>query len=477
MGITFQILSEEERSHIAEATFSLLESVGIELTEPEARQLLREAGARIEGPRVYIPRELVGRAIHTAPSAIEIFDRNGDVIMTLGEQRAYFGAHTDAPEVLDPISQERRPCLEADVIKHARLVDSLPEIHFATASGLVADRPAAIGDRVSLASCLKHTTKPVLAMPVSRAALLDSMEMSALAVGSEEALRERPFLIVYAEPVSPLLHPDESVEKLLTCAEHQIPLVYSGFAAMGGTAPMSPAGVTAQLCAETLSGLVIHQLKRPGAPYIFGGMASIMDMRTTVFSFGAPEFQRGNTLMTEMAHTFNLPNFGTAGTSDAQVLDGQAIAEVSSSCLMAVLAGGDLIHDIGLLGNASVVMPEMILASSEIVDMIRRLLRNVAVDGEALALDVIREVGPGGEFVTHDHTFDHFKDVWYPELFYRGGEKAWHAGRLNATQIPFEGRLQARALALMEAHQPQLLPEAVAGEIDSILARAEEREE
>ena len=465
-GLMFQLLNGEQRAAIAGAAFELLERVGVRLTEPEARQLLHGAGARVEGDLVQIPAPLVESAIHSAPDEISIFSRGGTLSMRLGGASVHFGAHTDAPEVMDPLTGMRRPCLEVDVARHARLIDALPYICYTTASGLVADRPAEIGDRISLAGCLANSAKPVLAMPVTLQGLLDSHEMANLAAGG--TLREKPLMIVYAEPVSPLVHPDESLKKLLYCAEHGIPLVYSGFAAMGGTAPQSPAAIVALLCAETLSGLVIHQLKRPGAPFILGGMASVMDMKTTVFTYGAPEFQRGNTLMAEMAHHFRLPNFGTAGTSDAQVFDGQAVLEATSSCLMAALSGANLVHDVGLLGNATVVMPEMIVATDEIVGMIEHLLGQVPVGEDALALDVVSEVGPGGEFVTHPHTLRHFRDVWYPGLLYRGGAKAW----LDGESPTFEQRVNARTRELLEEHHPAPLPDDMVEEIQRIATRA-----
>ncbi|MGD8596656.1 MAG: trimethylamine methyltransferase family protein [Anaerolineae bacterium] len=464
MSPTFQMLNREQRAAIASAAIDLLERIGVRLTEPEAQQLLHSARARIDGDRVRIPQQLVEDAIRSAPGEITVYTRDGTPAMHLGGNSAYFGAHTDAPNVLDPYTGRRRPCLEADVARHVRLIDALPRISYTTASGLVADRPAEIGDRVSLAGCLTNSTKPVLAMPVTLQALAQSRQMAALAAGG--ALPDKPLLIVYAEPVSPLVHPDESIKKLLYCAEHRIPLVYSGFAAMGGTAPQSPATIVAQLCAETLSGLVVHQLKQPGAPYIFGGMASIMDMKTTIFAYGAPEFQRGNTLLAEMAHHFGLPNFGTAGTSDSQVFDGQAVMEATSSCLMATLSGADLIHDVGLLGNATVVMPEMIVASNEAIGMIEHLLGDLSLE-ESLVLDIVDEVGVGGEFVTHPHTLRHFRDVWYPELLYRGGARAWQDGE-SAT---FEQRVNARTRELMEEHQPPALPDDLAAEIAQIATR------
>jgi len=274
----FRLLTDEQRSVIAAAAFDLLEQIGVRLNEVEAQALLSGAGAHVEGGQVYIPAHLVEEAIQTAPQEISI--------------------------LLDPYTCQRRQCREQDVQRNAVLIDALPNITFTTASGLVADRQPEVADRVSLSQCLKNSIKPVLAMPITLRALVDSREMATLAAGGEDALRARPLMIVYSEPVSPLVHPDEAVRKLLYCAEYEIPLVYTPFAAMGGTAPLSQVGIIAQMCAESLSGLVVHQLKQPGSPFIFGGMPSVMDMKTTVFSYGAAEFQLGNSLMAEMAHYF-----------------------------------------------------------------------------------------------------------------------------------------------------------------------------
>jgi trimethylamine--corrinoid protein Co-methyltransferase len=470
MKPTFRLLTDEQQSAIAAAAFELLERVGVKLTEPEAQALLHGAGARVEGDRVHIPAHLVEDAIQSAPRGISIYTRNSELAMRLEGHNWFCGAHTDAPDVLDPFTHQRRPCLEQDVRRNAVLIDALPNISYTTASGLVADRPPEIADRVSLAQCLKNSTKPVLAMPVTLQALADSREMAALAVGGDEGLRTLPVLMVYSEPVSPLVHPDESMRKLLYCAEHEIPLVYTPYAAMGGTAPLSQAAIIAQMCAESLSGLVVHQLKRRGASFIFGGMPSVMDMKSTIFSYGAPEFQLGNSLMAEMAHYFELPIFGTAGTSDSQVFDGQAVLEATSSCIMAALSGANLVHDVGLLGNATVVMPDMIVATDEIINMTRRLLPKVRANEEALALDVIRDVGPGGEFVTHPHTLAHFRDVWYPALLYRGGAKAWG----ESGQLTFEQRVNAQTRELIESHQPEPLPDDVVEQIEDIIRRAQE---
>jgi len=466
----FRLLTDEQRSAIAAAAFDLLEQIGVRLNEVEAQALLSGAGAHVEGGQVYIPAHLVEEAIQKAPQEISIYKRDGQLAMRLERCSYYYGAHTDAPDVLDPYTCQRRQCQEQDVRRNAVLIDALPNIAFTTASGLVADRQPEVADRVSLSQCLKNSIKPVLAMPITLRALVDSREMATLAAGGEDALRARPLMIVYSEPVSPLVHPDEAVRKLLYCAEYEIPLVYTPFAAMGGTAPLSQVAIIAQMCAESLSGLVVHQLKQPGSPFIFGGMPSVMDMKTTVFSYGAAEFQLGNSLMAEMAHYFKLPNFGTAGTSDSQVFDGQAVLEATSSCMMAALSGANLVHDVGLLGNATVVMPDMIVATDEIINMIRRMLPKMVVNDEALVFDVIDEVGPGGEFVTHPHTLQNFRDVWYPDLLYRGGAKEW----TGSDQLTFEQRVNARTRELLESHQPEPLPDDVVEQIEDIISRAQE---
>jgi len=470
MKPTFRLLTDEQQSAIAAAAFELLERVGVKLTDSEAQALLYDAGAHVEGERVYIPAHLVEESIQSAPQGISIYIRGGELAMRLEGHNYYYGAHTDAPDVLDPFTSKRRPCTEDDVRRNAVLIDALPNIRYTTASGLVADRRPEIADRVSLAQCLINSTKPVLAMPVTLQALVDCRELASLAAGGDDTLRAQPLLIVYSEPVSPLVHPDQSVKKLLYCAEHKIPLVYSPYAAMGGTAPLSQAAIIAQMCAESLSGLVIHQLKRRGSPFIFGGMPSVMDMKTTIFSYGAPEFQLGNSLMADMAHYFKLPNFGTAGTSDSHIFDGQAVMEATSSCLMAALSGANLIHDVGLLGSATIVMPDMIVATDEIIKMTRHLLPDVLVNGEALAVDVIRDVGPGGEFVTHPHTLHHFRDIWYPDLLFRGGARAWG----ETGQLTFEQRVNARTRELIESHQPERLSDEIVEQIEDIIRRTEE---
>ncbi len=469
MRPSFSFLTDEQRRLIFEAASDIMEQVGVKITLPEARHLLHMAGAPSKEERVFLPRSLILSALRAVPHHLSIYRRDGSLSMQLQEWNTYYGAHTDAPEVLDPFTGERRACLEQDVHRMARLADALPQISFLTASGLIADRPAQLADRVALASCLTESTKPVLAMPLTLQSLQDMHAMAALVAGGADSLRLWPRLVIYAEPLSPLVHPDEAMRKLLYCAEHCLPVVYSSFGAQGATAPQSLPAALAQLTAESLSGLVIHQLKRPGAPFIFGGMASLMDMKTTLFSYGAPEFQSGNAMLAEMGHFLGLPNFGTAGTSDAQALDGQAMIEAFSSCLLAYLCGAHLVHDVGLLGSATWISPEMVVATAEMIDFVRHLFGEGVVSAENLSLDLFSEADQRPEFLTHPYTVQHFRDAWYSSLFYRGGARLWQAGR----DPDFEMRLNRRARQLIESHQPEPLPDEILAGLWGIVEAAQ----
>ncbi|MBN1535430.1 MAG: trimethylamine methyltransferase family protein [Anaerolineales bacterium] len=446
MTFSFRLLDDEQLARILAATYRLLEYTGIKLTHPEARALLKNAGARLEGERAYIPEALILQALNCTPGEITIYDREGQSAMLLGCDNVYYGAHTDAPEVLDPLDHQRRPCLEIDVCAHARLIQALPNIHFLTVSGMVADQPAQLADQAALAQCLQNSTKPVLVMPISQRSLENLRHMSVIAVGGEDVFNAYPNLIVYAEPVSPLNHPDESISKLLYCAENNLPVVYSPFAACGGTAPMNPTAILVQLCAESLSGLVIHQLRQPGAPFIFGGMASVMDMKSTIFSYGAPEFQRGNTMMAEIAHFLGLPNFGTAGTSDAQIFDGQAMLEAATSLIMAHLCHADLVHDIGLLGSAMLLIPEMIVVSDHLVQMIQYLFAEIRVGAEDTPLEMFASGVNSGTYISDSNTLSNFRQVWYPNLFFRLGAKK----QPSITEKSFEERVNLRTRQLID---------------------------
>ena len=172
---------------------------------------------------------------------------------------------------------------------------------------------------------------------------------------------------MYLEPVSPLSHPVESIDKLLFCADHGIPAIYSPAPLAGGTAPITVAGHTCQGVAESLFGLVIHQLRKPGAPFLFGIGPAVLDMATSQSSYNAPEYLMTFLCQIEMARWLDLPNWGYGGTSDSQVVDAQAGMEIGELALLCLAAGSNLNHDVGYLDFGLTASLELIVIVDEYI--------------------------------------------------------------------------------------------------------------
>ena len=234
---------------------------------------------------------------------------------------------------------------------------------------------------------------------------------------------------------------------------------------LGGTAPVTVAGGMALGNAEVLSSLVMHQLKRPGAPFVYGVQVNHLDMKTMISVYGAPEYQLGRAMSADLARFYGLPSWGNAGMSDSCTLDEQAAIDSTFSVLCALLTGTYLAHDAGYLEAGLTTSPEMIVLTAENITMLRRFMQGVPLDAEALALEVIQQVGPGGDFLAEEHTAKHFREYWQPELFSRERIDDW----VRAGKKRLGDRLRDKTIAIMEEHRPDPLAEHVQGEIDYIL--------
>jgi trimethylamine--corrinoid protein Co-methyltransferase len=336
---------------------------------------------------------------------------------------------------------------------------------FLEMAGHAADSPPQVADRIVFKQVLTHTEKliGVGSAGTGVQSLHDILDMAALVAGGREALCARPFIWYYAEPISPLLHVSEAVRKLLICAEWGIPLVYIPMPQLGSSAPVTLAGALAQGNAETLSGLVIHQLKSKGAPFIYGAIPGAMDMKTTVVGYGSPEMSLLSAAFSDMAHHYGLPMFGTGGCGDGKGLDLQIASEAVLSLVMGALSGANLIHDIGLLDQSLVVSPELAVLVNEVIGMVKRIVGGISVDESSLALKLIDQVGPGGEYVSQDHTLRHFREVWYPTLF----DRTRSGAAIGAKQESISDQLRRKTMDVLAQHRsPPLSPEIMA-ELDS----------
>ncbi|MBN1659624.1 MAG: trimethylamine methyltransferase family protein [Anaerolineae bacterium] len=472
------MLSTAQCEAIHRASLEILRRTGVRIHHAAALDLLRDTEALITDQQhppgaaphalVRFPPALVEWAIAQAPSRIALCRRGSDeVVASLEGHAVNFGPGSDCPNYLDPRTGEHRPFRLADVIDCIHVVDALPQLQFCMSMGIPADLGQANPYRQQFALMVQHTTKPIVFVCDDRADCEAIAAMAAAAAGGMDELRLNPTLLLYSEPSTPLQHSDTATGKLLYMAEKALPIVHSPAPMMGGTAPVTMAGGLALGNAETLSSLVLHQLKRPGAPFVYGSGLHHMDMKTTISVYGAPEFQLARVAVAEMGRFYGLPTWGYAGHSDSCAMDEQAAADATFSVLVALLAGNNLVHDVGYLEAGLTTSPEMMVFTAEAIDMMRRFTSGISLDPDALALDVIDAVGPGGDFLTQRHTLKNFRQLWQPALFDRRRYEEWAA----AGSKTLGARLKEKTIDIIDSHRPQPLPDSVLAEIEQIVAR------
>ena len=470
----FRVLSQQDAERIYLAALQILADIGILIHEPAACQLLADNGARVKGELVQIPESMVKCAIAAAPQRFTVHARDPAKSLRIEPNRVYYGPGPTCPNFIDPDSGERRPYVMDDAIAVARTCDGLDNIDFVESLGSILDAPADQMDVYEFALMAQYTVKPIVAWSFSQATCADIHRMAVAMAGGEEAFAQKPNYIFYAEPMSPLNSGQDAMQKLMYCARHRIPIVFTPGLLAGATAPATFAGVLAQGLAEALHGLVVAQLISPGTPLIIGGVVSIMDMRDMVLAYGAPELSLLSAGLTEVARFLGLPMWSTGGCTDAKTVDEQAAIEAAISIAMAGLSGPNLVHDVGYTDSGLTGSLSMLVMCDEIIAMVKRVLRGLEVTPETLAVEVIDGVGPGGNFIGEDHTVKRFRaECYFPELADRSNVESWQArGATTMGQ-----RVEQRVKEILATHQPTPLPDDVVAQFDEVLAAAVARRE
>ncbi len=471
-GMAFRTLSPEQIREIHSASCRILEEVGVVVHHDEAADLLKRAGAYTGSDgRIYIPSALVKRALATAPSRITLYNRLGEPALWLERSNVYFGTGSDTLVYLDPFTGERRPWQSADVARALQVVDALSNLDFVMSMGLLSDVDRRMINRAQYALMLKNSVKPQVVIAEDRGTVEDIFEMAAAVAGGKEVLQHRPLFVLYCEPTSPLQLPFESVDKLLLAAENRIPVNFACGAVAGASTPITVAGTVVQANAEALCGLVVHQLKNPGAPFLYGYGDSPLDMRTMMAVYAVPEALLLQGCLCDLARYYSLPSWGYAGCGSSKVFDEQAVVEGTMFTLMGALQGCNLMHDVFYIESGRTGCLEMLVLTDEVVSRVRYLLKGVNTTPEYLAVDAIRRVGPGGNFLGDEHTARHFRESWGSTLSDFNSYETWAAGGSKTMGT----RIREKLREIMDNYRPTPLAPAAEREIDGILRRAEER--
>lgn len=466
----YRLLTEDQIEEIHLATVEVLESVGVRILDEEGLRLLRDAGCRVkEGNVIRIPNWLVEECIRSAPSRITIYNRKGDDVIHLEGNKVCFGLGTDLIKTYDLKTGELRPSRLQDVANAARTADHFEEIDFIASYALPQDVPTNTMYIECFRAMVENSIKPIFFTAAGQEDLSAIIEIATAIVGGGEQLRERPFLIHYSEPTSPLSHSHAAVRKLFLCADKGVPINYTPALLSGATGPVTLAGAITVANAEALSGIVLHQLRAKGAPIISGFGTPPMDMRTSTVVYGAPELRLSHSAYADLYHYYGIPMWGTAGCSDAHCLDEQAAMEAAISILMAALDGTNLIHDIGYLGQGLIGSPAAIVMCSEIISYVKRIIRGFDISRDRIGMEVIRHVGPGGNFLGEEQTLRlHKEEHWRPRFLNRDNPETWMSkGSKRYGEI-----VTQKAIEILETHRPEPLPDDVRRAIDVIVKKA-----
>ncbi len=466
----FRMLTDDQIFELIRATFEVMEKVGFQVLHPDAKTMLKQAGAVVEDDRVKVPEFVVKQCIRTAPKGWTIYNREGQRALDVAGRKSYYGTSTASPNTKDALTGEVHPTTVNDIARAAKIADSQDHIDWVMPMGSSQDVPATAAELYEFEAVVANTSKPIFFLTYSARGTELVYEMAAEVSGGLDRLQEKPFLVLYPESISPLVFPEEVVARMLIAADLNLPQMMGPAIQPGATGPVTMAGAVVQALAESMMGLVLIQLRRPGSPVGLGCNIGVFDMANGLMCVAGPEMSLALAAQAEVAQHFGLPTWGLAGSTEAKVLDAQAGAESAFHIMAQGLAGLNLIHDVGYMDMGMVCAAEQLIIGNEIIGMTRRFLRGIELTPEKLARDEIAAVGPGGNFLQTEHTLHNFRsELWRPTVFTRQAYTRWQETGAKDTA----SRVREEIVRIMETHQPAPLGDKVLARIEEIKKRGE----
>jgi trimethylamine---corrinoid protein Co-methyltransferase len=469
--LNYLTMGKEELEKIHELSLRILQEIGGVVKHDEALNLLREAGAKIDGQKVFISEALVNKALESVPREYTVYDRKGNPAMVLKERCVYYGPGSDTTTYVDYETGERRKWTKKDIENGMILCDGLEHVDFVMSLGIISDVDIKMNTREQYATMIRNTVKPQVVVCDDAEDLKDVIAIAAAVRGGLGNLREKPLFSVYCEPSSPLVNSFTAIDKLLTCAENSIPTNYAAGGMAGGTTPITAEGTILLNNAECLLGLVIHQLKNPGAPFLYGFGNAPLDMKTMQSVYAAPvaiQIQGG---MCDLSRYYKLPSWGEAGCSSSKICDEQSALEAAQFILMAALQGCNVTHDLGYLNFGLSVSFEHLSVCNEIIGRTKATLKKLCFDDYLEAYESIKRVGHGGNYIGDEHTFTNMRASWFGDLSdYRHYDNWKSDGELN-----MGSRAHLEVREIIQSHKPEPLDADTDKQIDSILKEAKSK--
>ncbi len=453
------VLSSEQILQVHEYSLQILSSVGVRVDAARARRVFAQSdGAQVtDDNRVYIAPELVKWALKSAPSTVDIYDRHGNRVFRLGDDRARFGIGVTTLYYQNPETDAVTPFIRQHLEKIVRLGDALSAYDVISTPGIVQDVDPALSDLYATLGMVANTLKPLVILVSEEMCFAKVLDLIEHLQGD---LAAQPFVIPYLNPITPLVINAGTIDKMWLAIERGLPFIYSNYGMAGASTPITPAGALAVLNAELLAGLVLSQLIKEGTPIILGNLPAYMDMKAMTNFYDAKSYLV-NLAGAEMMAYYHLPHCGASGSGMGWGADLIAAGHQWINHLTSCLGKVGLAPFVGDNLTSKVFSPTVIVYANEIIQQARRVAAGFTLDDDAVAIDEISQVGPGGDFLTASSTLKLFREAYFQSQIFP-----------NLTMEEWQARGCPRADGLLRDYTRQLIAEAAApSDYDDLMAR------
>ena len=463
-----EFLSKAFIQKIVEEAFEILEKQGVFVENNQALKLLKDAGMKADETtqRVHLTSRLIEDCLSSTPSIVRLYDRAGEKEFIVGGDHVHFDPGSAAITILDHKTQEERKAESEDLVKFYRLTDCLEHIDFQSTGIVSSDVPDLISDSYRLFLGLQFSAKPVVTGTFRVEGFKPMYDMLAAVRGSEKELAEKPLAIFDACPSPPLKWSNLTTQSLIDCARAGIPSEMISMGLTGATSPVTIAGTLVQHVAENLSGLVICQLAKKGAPVIFGGSPSSFDMRKGTTPMGAIETMMIDSAYTQIGKFFNLPTHAYMGLSDSKINDSQAGLETGIGAVLAALSGVNVVSGPGMMNFESCQSLEKLVVDNEICGMAYRLIEGISQRDDPIAKNLFEGFTAETQFLSMPHTRQWYRqEHTFPKIIDRDTYDYWVSlGRKSTAD-----RASDEVERLLKENPPILLEDDIIQELQKIM--------
>ncbi len=468
----FKVLSDQEIVQIHEASINILENTGVLIYSKKALDLLNSKGAIVDYDKklAKLTRKMVESCLKTIPKTIDLFDRNGNRYLTLGDGVPKCASGHNAIFIIDAETSTRRNSTVKDVENFALISDKLEDIDVVGVPVMPQDVTPQASLLYAVKALYENTTKPLFFSTESTAINASIINMMKVIAGGNN-ISECPSAISQLSSTSPLLWESGAVDALIDVAQEGVPLNLLPEPMTGVSAPFTVAGLLTMHNTEVLSGIVLSQLVRPGAPVIYGSSWTTFDMKFTSAIIGSPETSMLRVAGCQMARYYNMPSHTTAPNSDSNTHDEQNSWEKTISNMCAICGGNDLIMNSGMFATGLTISLEQLILDDEINGIIRRLHRGIEVNADTIGAEVINSVGPKGSFLIEEHTLNFLQSREFREVKVSNTENYDNWLASGAPRV--EQKASKRVEEFLKAGNDKVLDGGVIEKLDSIIKRFE----